>query len=297
MEAAGVPAARTLAAPAPPCVVKADGLAAGKGVVVCRNDDELASGLEPSRAPRRRDRRRGAPRGPGGIRAGRVRRRDGRSTSSGAGLQARPRRRPGPEHRRHGLVCARPWHRRRRDRRDRRPPSTRPCCASWHAGGSPFVGHALRGAHAHSGGAAGARVQLPVRRPGDADAATAGRPRPARGSVAAASGELAGPPSRRTTSPPSRWCSPRVATRPVEIAAQPSSASKRRRRPAHSCSTPERPYKTARLVTNGGRILNVTATGGTLAAARTDLLCGRRPTSAGQASACAPTSPRPRQRA
>ena len=46
MAAAGVPTARLLDAPRAPCVLKADGLAAGKGVVVCRSDDELAAGLE-----------------------------------------------------------------------------------------------------------------------------------------------------------------------------------------------------------------------------------------------------------
>jgi len=46
MAAAGVPTARTLDTPAAPCVVKADGLAAGKGVVVCRTEQELAAGLE-----------------------------------------------------------------------------------------------------------------------------------------------------------------------------------------------------------------------------------------------------------
>jgi phosphoribosylamine--glycine ligase len=50
MEEAGVPTARRLAVPCAPCVVKADGLAAGKGVVVCRTDDELAAGLEVVRA-------------------------------------------------------------------------------------------------------------------------------------------------------------------------------------------------------------------------------------------------------
>jgi phosphoribosylamine---glycine ligase len=45
MEDAGVPTARRLDAARAPCVVKADGLAAGKGVVVCRTDDELAAGL------------------------------------------------------------------------------------------------------------------------------------------------------------------------------------------------------------------------------------------------------------
>jgi phosphoribosylamine--glycine ligase len=45
MAAAGVPTARLLDEPRAPCVVKADGLAAGKGVVVCRTDAELAEGL------------------------------------------------------------------------------------------------------------------------------------------------------------------------------------------------------------------------------------------------------------
>jgi phosphoribosylamine---glycine ligase len=41
MSAAGVPAATALAIARPPCVVKADGLAAGKGVHVCRSQEEL----------------------------------------------------------------------------------------------------------------------------------------------------------------------------------------------------------------------------------------------------------------
>ena len=45
MDAAGVPTAQTLAVARPPCVVKADGLAAGKGVWVCRTQAELAAGL------------------------------------------------------------------------------------------------------------------------------------------------------------------------------------------------------------------------------------------------------------
>jgi phosphoribosylamine---glycine ligase len=45
LEAAGVPTARTLPVARPPCVVKVDGLAAGKGVWVCRTQDELDAGL------------------------------------------------------------------------------------------------------------------------------------------------------------------------------------------------------------------------------------------------------------
>jgi phosphoribosylamine---glycine ligase len=45
MHAAGVPTTETLAVARPPCVVKADGLAAGKGVFVCRTADELDAAL------------------------------------------------------------------------------------------------------------------------------------------------------------------------------------------------------------------------------------------------------------
>jgi phosphoribosylamine--glycine ligase len=45
MRAAGVPTAETLAVARPPCVVKADGLAAGKGVFVCRTAAELDEAL------------------------------------------------------------------------------------------------------------------------------------------------------------------------------------------------------------------------------------------------------------
>ena len=45
MRAAGVPTAETLAVARPPCVLKADGLAAGKGVFVCHNQSELDAGL------------------------------------------------------------------------------------------------------------------------------------------------------------------------------------------------------------------------------------------------------------
>jgi phosphoribosylamine--glycine ligase len=45
MAAAGVPTAAVLSSAAAPCVVKADGLAAGKGVFVCRTDEEAAAGV------------------------------------------------------------------------------------------------------------------------------------------------------------------------------------------------------------------------------------------------------------
>src|SRR5919202_5650782 len=45
MRAAGVATAATMPVARPPCVVKADGLAAGKGVHVCRTHDELQAAL------------------------------------------------------------------------------------------------------------------------------------------------------------------------------------------------------------------------------------------------------------
>ncbi len=48
--AAGVPTAPQLAIARPPCVIKADGLAAGKGVFVCRTEDEVDAGLRAASA-------------------------------------------------------------------------------------------------------------------------------------------------------------------------------------------------------------------------------------------------------
>ena len=50
MRAAGVATAATLPVARPPCVVKADGLAAGKGVFVCRTSEELDDGLRQAAA-------------------------------------------------------------------------------------------------------------------------------------------------------------------------------------------------------------------------------------------------------
>jgi phosphoribosylamine--glycine ligase len=48
MSVAGVPNPRELSEPRAPCVVKVDGLAAGKGVFVCQTEEELAEGLRAS---------------------------------------------------------------------------------------------------------------------------------------------------------------------------------------------------------------------------------------------------------
>jgi phosphoribosylamine--glycine ligase len=47
---AGVPTAAALDVPQAPCVLKADGLAAGKGVFVCRTDEELRAALSTAEA-------------------------------------------------------------------------------------------------------------------------------------------------------------------------------------------------------------------------------------------------------
>ncbi|MGZ4320036.1 MAG: phosphoribosylamine--glycine ligase, partial [Gaiellaceae bacterium] len=50
LDAAGVPTASRLAVARPPCVVKVDGLAAGKGVFVCQTQQELDEGLRAAAA-------------------------------------------------------------------------------------------------------------------------------------------------------------------------------------------------------------------------------------------------------
>jgi phosphoribosylamine--glycine ligase len=50
MRAAGVPLAETMSVARPPCVVKADGISAGKGVFICRTQDELDAALHAVRA-------------------------------------------------------------------------------------------------------------------------------------------------------------------------------------------------------------------------------------------------------
>jgi phosphoribosylamine---glycine ligase len=50
MAAAGVPTAERLAVARPPCVIKADGLSAGKGVYICRTREELDAGLRAAAA-------------------------------------------------------------------------------------------------------------------------------------------------------------------------------------------------------------------------------------------------------
>ena len=125
MRAAGVPIAETLSVARAPCVVKADGLASGKGVFVCHTAEELDEALLAVTALggdfvieellegdevslfALSDGRRALP----------LRR--------SAGLQAHRRRRHRPEHRRHGRLLAGAVVRRRPTSSSRDPPAGR----------------------------------------------------------------------------------------------------------------------------------------------------------------------------
>ena len=136
MQEAGVPTAshvllrsreealEHLACASYPAVLKADGLAAGKGVIICASRGRGARGGRGllRRAALRRDDRGagGVPRGRGALAAGALRRRERRAAGAGPGLQADLRRRRGAEHRRHGQLLAGARLRPGRGRGDRR---------------------------------------------------------------------------------------------------------------------------------------------------------------------------------
>ena len=132
-----------LAVARPPCVVKADGLAAGKGVFVCRTEDELDARSQRGRGLPRAARHRGAARRCGGVAVRALRRRAGDRARPRAGLQARLRRRRGAEHRRHGLIRAgaRLGEQEVEELLDL---VHRPVLAELAERGSPFVGAAVR---------------------------------------------------------------------------------------------------------------------------------------------------------
>ena len=162
LAAAGVPTAATLPIARPPCVVKADGLAAGKGVHICRTQEELDAALRAVTALGGAFVVEELLEGPevslfGGVR--RVRR---GGASGVAGLQACGRRGPRAEHRWDGLVRAGPRPGRGGgDRADRLGSSAGPRRAG--AERSAVRRAALRGAHADRGRPARPRVQLPLR--------------------------------------------------------------------------------------------------------------------------------------
>ena len=174
-------ALRAIRALGAPVVIKASGLAAGKGVIVCdtiEDADRAAVAMltdEDLRRRRQRDPRRGVHGGRGAL-ALRAHRRHARHPDApGAGPQAAARRRPRPEHRRHGRVRA-GLHRHERGRSTRRwSASSRPTLAALRDARHALHRAALRGADAHRAGAARRRVQRALRRPGDG-----GDPPPAR---------------------------------------------------------------------------------------------------------------------
>jgi len=88
LRAAGVPTAATLSVARTPCVVKADGLASGKGVFVCHTAAELDEALRAVTSRRRRGRDRRAARGRRGLALCPLGRTQARATRGSAGLQA-----------------------------------------------------------------------------------------------------------------------------------------------------------------------------------------------------------------
>ena len=227
-----------------PVVIKFDGLAAGKGVVIAADEAEArarAAGLRRGPALRRRaGRRRGAARRRGALAAGAVRRRARGADGAGAGLQAHLRRRPRARTPAAWAPTRRSRHRRRR-RRDRRAPSTSrssTSCPPRHA----VPRRPLRRADAHRRGPARARVQRALRRPRDAGGAAAAARRPARRCSCDATrpGGLDG----TTLEWDERWrghgrARLRAATRPPRRRAT-SSAASTRVRPASRSPTPAR---------------------------------------------------------
>ena len=168
-----------------PVVVKADGLAAGKGVVVCASRDEAVEAVEQIARQKVF--------GAAGDRLVIEERLDGQEASvlaitdgqtivtlpAGPGPQAGLRRRHRPEHRRHGRLLPGPAGRRRDAALDRgaRPGADGPrheACAA------AVPRRALRRADDHQPGPEGAGIQRPLRRSRVPAAADAAEDRPAR---------------------------------------------------------------------------------------------------------------------
>ena len=160
----------------PAWVVKDDGLAAGKGVVVTADRDAARvargqpAGLRPPGAARV------VPRRARGVAVLRRRRRDGGAAAARSGLQAGRRRRHRPEYRRHGRLRAAAVAARRRGGRDRRRHRETRCRRTGSAG-QLVLGAAVRRAGDHVARTRGGRIQLPLRRSRDAGGArAAGQP-------------------------------------------------------------------------------------------------------------------------
>ena len=156
MKEAGVPTAghvllrsreeavEQLAASAYPAVLKADGLAAGKGVIICADEAEARDAVDVFFTERRfgatDGRAGGVPRGRGALAAGALRRRERGAAGAGPGLQADLRRRRGAEHRRHGQLLAGARLRRRPRSRRSSTPCTGRSSRRWPRAALPFHG-------------------------------------------------------------------------------------------------------------------------------------------------------------
>ncbi len=212
----------------PPFVVKVDGLAAGKGVTIAPDRAVARAALEASLEggafgeagarvviQEHLGRR-------GGLGLGRHRRQGRPPAPARPGLQAGPRRGPGPEHRRHGGVLPAPRPRRahREGHRAGRPAGHRRRAPSR---GRRLPGRRVRRPHADRGRPEGPRVQLPVRGPrGPGDPATPPF-RPGRGPAGLRRGATSGKRAwRGTSAPASPSCSPREATRAPSRPGSPS---------------------------------------------------------------------------
>ena len=219
-----------------PVVLKADGLAGGKGVLIIESDEDAERALRLFF----QERVFGAAgdriiveeflRGQEVLVPRALRRRGGRSPPDGARLQEGLRRRPRPEHRRHGRALAG----RRSERRDRlagaeghpladaaRPPGR----------GALVPRRALRRADAHGVGPEGPRVQRALRRPGDGGHPAARHVRHGRRPDGHGPGEAsrASCRSRSRTKPASASCCAPAATRATTSAAGRSRAWPTRR--------------------------------------------------------------------
>ena len=161
MRDCGVPTAGARGAPRPrggaahlacasyPAVLKADVLAAGKGVIIAAGRARGARGARRvlRREALRRDRggARGVPRRRGAVAARALRRRARGAAGAGAGLQAHPRRRRGPEHRRHGQLLAGARASTARRPRCSRALAHQPIVDELRRRGTPYHGDPLRG--------------------------------------------------------------------------------------------------------------------------------------------------------
>ena len=261
-----------LAATAYPTVLKADGLAAGKGVIICQDEAEARDAVDVFFTERRfgqttvvlEDFLEGEELSLLAIC-------DGENVVPLAPAQDYKRifdGDRGPEHRRHGQLLAGPRLRRRRGRGDRRagPP----------AGGrddgrarGPLPRRPLRRADDRRRGPEGARVQRPLRRPGDAGGAAATALRPRRSSSS--------PPASRAAWPGTsaefddNW----AVTVVLASAGYPESSSKGDviSGLAEAAAIAEVTHagtaeRDGEIVTAGGRVLNVTGLGASPAEAR-----------------------------